>query len=429
VGPFYSSPGIADVDGDGINEVILGGYYHNSGDPDLYALNGEDGSLLWQFTTSDKGAATEKGFEGGPAFYDIDDDGGLDVLIGSWNHIFYALEGNDGTILWESEFEHFIRIVSPICDIDKDGNDEVLVADNHALTRLFEMDGSIDWEIYAGYGIPSNPVLADVDGDTFDEIIMFSIGWAYMGIPGSLRVFNHDGSLLWTNEEHQFFYSTPTVADVDGDGLMDIINVDSNDQLLIAYKGTDGTVLYTQEPFGNNFMQPGLLTADIDGDGEIEVLVSGNPNLFSINAADGSVDWVYDTGGKRPGGTLVADIDGDGIAEILLKLGGTVVCLQNEVSFDPNDLLDKIIEYILGLDDDCFKNNADNRKNTLVNKLEEVRKMIMAGDYEAAISKLTNDIRPKMDGEGNNDWITCPDAQNDLTGMIDELIDYLRSLS
>jgi hypothetical protein len=167
---------------------------------------------------------------------------------------------------------------------------------------------------------------------------------------------------------------------------------------------------------------------DIDGDGGMEILVSGNPNRFSINAVDGSVDWIYNTEGKKVSGTLVADLEGDGVAEILLRYGGKVVCLENVIDVDPMDLLDKIIEYILGLDDDCFKNNADNRKNALVNKLESVRDMINAGDYEGAIDKLTNDIRPKMDGEGKNDWIICEEAQDDLTGMIDELIEYLESL-
>ena len=54
--------------------------------------------------------------------------------------------------------------------------------------------------------------------------------------------------------------------------------------------------------------------------------------------------------------------------------------------------------------------------------------MILDGDYEGAIEKLENDIRPKMDGEGKNDWIICEDAQENLTGMIDTLIEYLESL-
>jgi outer membrane protein assembly factor BamB len=429
IGPFYASPAIGDIDGDGMSEVVIGGSWQGNvgGDPNLYAVNGEDGSLLWTFTTTDKGSAFEKGFESAPTLYDVDEDGKLDVLIGSRNYYFYALNGADGTIIWESEFEHFVRSTSPIGDIDKDGIDEILAVDNHALAKLLEIDGSVDWEInLEGYAAASTPTFADVNGDGYDEIIIFTVGWAAMGKPGVPLVYKYDGTLLWSNDKYTYFYSTPTLFDVDGDGLLDILNVDSDDQVLIAYKGTDGTILYTVEPFEKKFMGVGLSTADIDGDGEIEILVGANPNLFSINAADGSVEWIYDSSGERVGGALIADLDGDGLAEIIIKIGGSLICLQNKN--DPFDLLDKIIEYILSLPDECFKNNAEQRKNALVNKLEEVRQMMMNGDYEGAIAKLKNDIRPKMDGEGKNDWIICGNAQDDLTDMIDMLIEYLESL-
>ncbi|UCE75124.1 MAG: VCBS repeat-containing protein, partial [Methanomassiliicoccales archaeon] len=281
-GRLASPPAIGDVDGDGKNEVLIGGsYFKGAGDPNLYALNGEDGSLLWIFSTLNRGAYSTKGFEAAPSLYDITGDGKLDVLIASRNHFFYALKGADGTILWQSQFEHFIRASSPIGDIDNDGNDEIVVGDNHAIVRLFEMDGSVDWEINAGYGIIATPIFEDVDGDGYDEIIFFTYGREGRGIPGAPLVYNHDGSLLWTNTDYQFFYSTPTIYDVDGDGLADILNVDTDNQVLIAYRGMDGAILYTSSPFEKKFMGPGLVTADIDGDGEIEVLVGANPNLFS----------------------------------------------------------------------------------------------------------------------------------------------------
>jgi len=427
IGPLYAPPAIGDIDGDGRMEVVIGGYWQKNlgGDPDLYAVNGEDGSLLWIFTTSDKGSTFEKGFEAAPSLYDVNGDGKLDVLIGSRNYYFYALNGTDGTILWQSQFEHFIRPSNPIGDIDKDGEDEILVVDNHVLARLFEMDGSVDWEMtLSSYGSAPTPIFADVNGDDYDEIIFFPTG--KVGTRGVPSVYKYDGTLLWTNDQYDLFYSSPTLFDVDGDGLLDILNVDTDDQVLIAYNGTDGTILYTAEPFEKKFMASGLTTADIDGDGKIELLVTANPNLFSINPVDGSVEWVYDSNGERVGGLLVADLDGDGLAEIIIKIGGSLICLQNK--FDPFDLLDKIIEYILGLPDKCFKNNADQRKNALVNKLESVRQMMLNGDYEGAIAKLKNDIRPKMDGEGKNDWIICKYAQDDLTEMIDQLIEYLETL-
>jgi outer membrane protein assembly factor BamB len=421
-GALLAPPGIADVDGDGLNEVVFGGFYFKTGDPNLYAVNGEDGTLIWTFSTEGMGSAREKGFEASPSFYDINDDGAMDVLIGSRNYYFYALDGTDGTIIWSSQFKHFIRSSSPMGDINGDGVDEILAVDNHGIVRLFDMNGNAHWEIDIGHGVAATPIFADLNGNGNDEIIFFSYGWAYWNILGIAQVYRCDGQLMWKNEEHQYFYSTPALYDVDGDTLPDIINVDSNDQVLIAYKGTTGDVIYTREPFEKNFMGPGLVTADIDGDKETEVLVVGPPNLYSINAADGSVDWVYETGSMRVGGPLVVDLDDDGLAEIIIKVDGNLVCLQNK--FDPFALLDKIIEYILGLPDECFKNNADNRKNALVNKLESIRDMMLNGDYQGALNKLEKDIRSKMDGEGE-DWITCEGAQDDLKKMIDKLADWL----
>lgn len=89
---------------------------------------------------------------------------------------------------------------------------------------------------------------------------------------------------------------------------------------------------------------------------------------------------------------------------------------------------DDIDDYIQDLPDQCFKNNADQRKNAIHNKLIEVQALIDAGDYLEAYNKLIHDIIPKLDGEGNNDWIICPNSQIELLKMIDELIEYLEGL-
>ncbi len=58
--------------------------------------------------------------------------------------------------------------------------------------------------------------------------------------------------------------------------------------------------------------------------------------------------------------------------------------------------------------------------------------MIAVGDLAEAITKLENDIRPKMDGclggNPNNDWILDCDAQTQITEMIDALVAHLETL-
>ena len=93
--------------------------------------------------------------------------------------------------------------------------------------------------------------------------------------------------------------------------------------------------------------------------------------------------------------------------------------------------LDTLVEYIVALDDDAFDNNPNQRKKVLSDKIEKVRLMIEAGDYEKAIKKL-EDIRDKADGSlgGNpkNDWITDSTAKAEICAMIDELIADLEAL-
>lgn len=91
-----------------------------------------------------------------------------------------------------------------------------------------------------------------------------------------------------------------------------------------------------------------------------------------------------------------------------------------------------INDYIQSLPNSAFKNNPQQKKNTLQNKLEEVFIKIENKEYQDAINKLQNDIRAKadgsIDGKSNNDWITNTDSQKIICEIIDDLLIYLKSL-
>jgi hypothetical protein len=98
-----------------------------------------------------------------------------------------------------------------------------------------------------------------------------------------------------------------------------------------------------------------------------------------------------------------------------------------EVSAVTYSMPSDIDGYIQDLPDNCFNNNASQRKNTFNNKLLEVQALIDAGNYQEAIDKLIHDIKAKI-GTGQDDWINCPDGQETLIEMIGSLIEYLQGL-
>ncbi len=112
-------------------------------------------------------------------------------------------------------------------------------------------------------------------------------------------------------------------------------------------------------------------------------------------------------------------------------------------TLSPNEALLDMSNYIFTIPEDEFKNNADNRKNALSNKIIEVIDTIELADtevdptvqnglYDEAIAKLENDISAKMDGclGGNekNDWIVDCNAQTDLNELIDDIITIINDL-
>src|SRR5437867_3508805 len=305
---------IADLDGDGKPEIVFAEASHSDqpGGLGYRVVRGTSGAPVWGFTTPFFGG---EGFFASPAVADLDGDGMLDLVAGSMDHSVYALRGLDGRVLWHSEqLEHYVRDSPPLADLDGDGRLDVTVQTEAAVVHTYDAaTGAPKWSVDLGDIVASSPAVGDLDGDGKLDIV-FS-----MVVTGGVAALHGDGTPLWQNTVHDSAYRGPTLVDVNGDGLPDIVEGDSDNPSITAYRGTDGGILW-DTPLPATWASGPLVTADVDGDGVPEILAGSDAGLIAVNARTGVIKWTFPLPPIR-GEPLVRDIDGDGFAEILVSAG------------------------------------------------------------------------------------------------------------
>ncbi|PRP90333.1 FG-GAP repeat protein [Enhygromyxa salina] len=213
-----------------------------------------------------------------------------------------VLNGETGE--FEFEFAELVQYAATPAagDIDNDGLPEIVAVGPNGSAPLiaFEHDGSVKWTSNTNWASAQSSAiaLADVDADGDVEII------------AGAKLYDHNGVELWSRPDR--IYSASTAADLDGDGQLEILTGGA------AYRA-DGSEFWVVPGIQN---QGGIAShpqvADVDDDGEPEVLVSVNDGLWLLEA-DGAIIWSsFNPTGEgidwnRP--SNIHDLDGDGAPE------------------------------------------------------------------------------------------------------------------
>jgi len=369
VGTGEGDPLIADVNGDGLNEVVWGGRSSNT----LYAFRGTDCSLIWSSNLGDQIYATLAAGELNPFSAGLEiaatrTDGYLFVLRGTdgsimwsrriggatssvWNvsppttfdangdglgevyvtgDSIFALRGTDGSTIWTYPTkacpvsgDKFSSVA--IGDINDDGQYEVvttgLISGACHLIVLRATDGVFMWSY--NVGSQANPAIADLDNDGYDEIVVATYN-------DTLYAFRHNGTVYWSRNigDGDGTVNSPTVADVDGDGYKEIFYGQYQwigncvNQYTHALRGTDGSTIWSYLGPCSAYQDHSRKLADIDNDGELEIILAGasygpDPRLVVLKASNGTVEWTYNNPGLE--GVAIGDVDNDGCMELVLS--------------------------------------------------------------------------------------------------------------
>lgn len=217
-----SPPVFGDVDGDGLPEVILyadheqAGEYVNRGNS-LWALNPDMTRPAGFETPITSGAPLYTGYEDNivqvapaPALADLADDARPEVVAPSYDGCMYCFSPS-GVVLWSYRFDTagspFIGASGAVIgDLDADGTPEIVfttysTAEDVSHLIILDAAGSALHRIpIEGRGSMSPPTLADVDGDGLIEIVI-SLKDALGSGLGGVQIWDvpsaRTGSLPW----------------------------------------------------------------------------------------------------------------------------------------------------------------------------------------------------------------------------------------
>jgi hypothetical protein len=240
--------GLADLDGDGNVEVILGNVI----------LDGATGTLRGRGRS---GAGT--GYQGGAAAVmgvaaDIDQDGIQEAVVGN------ALYDADGNTLWTNgQSDGFVAVAN----FDDDPYGEIVVTQTGKV-RLEDDDGSVIWSgTYTG-STSGPPTVADFDGDGEPEI----------GVAGHnvYMVIETDGTVKWQRrvQDESSGFTGSSVFDFEGDGAAEVVYADEND--LWVFDGATGATKLDETQHSSATCSEYPTVADVDNDGHAEIIYTSS---------------------------------------------------------------------------------------------------------------------------------------------------------
>ena len=284
---------------------------------------------------------------GSVGFADVDGDGDLDLLITGANQSsdrVTKLYDNDGTgnfsVVPNTPFEEVERSSLAFADVDGDGDEDVLITGSNGIfsdiAKLYLNDGAGHFtEDTTGTpfeGVDSGAIaFADVDGDK-DEDLLITGRSNSIGVNSNLYINDGAGNFKedTTSTIAGAYSASVATADVDGDQDTDVLisGIGAGSSKISKLYINDGTGRFAESsgtPF-DAIADGSVAFADVDGDNDSDVLITGEDTDYNTIAKlytnDGNGKFTEVPNVPFPGvefsAIAISDVDNDNDEDVLI---------------------------------------------------------------------------------------------------------------
>ncbi len=170
-----------------------------------------------------------------------------------------------------------------------------------------------NWPVSIGSQIRSSPAVIDINDDGDKEII-------FGDYSGLLHVLNKDGNPIdgFPFDTSDDIWGSPAVGDIDNDGTKEIIFTSKNKHLYVLSPDGDVELNYN----ANQFLMSSPVLCEMDGDPEMEIVISGyasTGDIFAVNHDGSNVSgFPAALNEKVLRGAAVSDLNGNGLDDIVV---------------------------------------------------------------------------------------------------------------
>ena len=328
---IYGSVALANLDGDDELEIVAASRANK-----LVALN-PNGSILFEYTTDNNMLCT-------PVITDLTDDGVKEIIVQTITRNLYVID-QTGTIYpnFPVALPNFMysSVGVAVADLDGDGSKEILVPCNDGVLYCIDASGSTLWSTTLSAAPHGSPTIVK-----FNDDLWIVIGTA----DGTLTILAADGSIQDEYPLSGDIRTSPVVINPNNSNVIDdlviIIGTLSNKLYVIDWNGNNIGAFPYDVPSG---IESTPAVADLDGNGIYDIIFGcNNKYLYSIDMTSSAtpefpIYFDYDIKSSPQ----IADVDNDGDYDIAVGTNAGMWIIDYKTPYGDGNLLCGIYRYNL----------------------------------------------------------------------------------